>query len=125
MITLVNFGHPLSSSNLKKVMTMCNLEVKEYLISSQHDRTRSLAEIARELTDLVGFSANEWQTEFIILNPPGLSPLAIAIVTEIHGRSGKFPGLINICPFSEKPTRYEVTEVINLQVLRDMARRTC
>jgi hypothetical protein len=59
----------------------------------------------------------------LIINAPGLAPLALVLIAEIHGRSGHFPALVNVRPAagSTLPS-YEVAEIVNLQALRDAAR---
>jgi hypothetical protein len=58
------------------------------------------------------------------VNPPALAPLALALIAELHGRCGGFPAMLNVRPVAGAiPTRYEVAEVVNLQTVRDAARR--
>lgn len=65
----------------------------------------------------------EWQATPIVLNPPALAPVALALIAEIHGRSGGFPALLHVRPVEGSlPTRYEIAEVVNLQALRLDAR---
>lgn len=87
------------------------------------DRSRPLAEVARQLADAAGLSTEEWQTRPLLLNPPALAPVALALIAEIHGRSGGFPAILNVRPVvGSTPTRYELAEVLNLQAVRDAAR---
>lgn len=74
--------------------------------------------------DRVGLTADEWQTIPLLINPPALAPLAVVVLAEIHGRAGGFPAMLNVRPVAGSvPTRYEVAEVLNLQALREAARR--
>lgn len=67
-----------------------------------------------------------WQATPLVLNPPALAPLALALIAELHGRCGGFPALLNVCPVAgSTPTRYEVAEIVNLQALREVARGRC
>jgi hypothetical protein len=91
----------------------------------QIEREWPLADVARELAEAAGLTPPEWQTLSLLLNPPGLAPLALALVAELHGRCGHFPALVNIRPVAGAvPPRYEVAEIVNLQALRDTARTT-
>jgi hypothetical protein len=48
----------------------------------------------------------------------------ILLLVEIHGRIGHFPTLIRIRPKHGSITTYEVIELLNLQTLRDAARKS-
>jgi len=80
--------------------------------------------VARDLADAAGLAPDEWQTLPLVINPPGLAPLALALIAEIHGRCGYFPPILNLRPVPDSvPPRYEVAEVVNLQHVRDAARQ--
>lgn len=86
-------------------------------------RSRPLAEVAAELADAAALTSAEWQTRPLLLNPPALAPLALALIAEIQGRCGYFPPILNIRPIPEAlPPRYEVAELVDLQAQRDTAR---
>lgn len=47
-----------------------------------------------------------------------------APLAELHGRMGHFPAILRMRPVAESAvTQYEVAEVINLQALREQARK--
>jgi hypothetical protein len=122
---LLNYAHPLTSEQLDQLAALLGVTPKVRDIPVHIDRARPITEVARELVDAVEFSPAEWQTLPLIVNPPGLSPLALALIAEIHGRCGHFPAILNIRPVVEAlPMRYEVSELIDLQALRDTARAT-
>ena len=59
-----------------------------------------------------GVDPEAWQTTPLVLNPPALAPLALALLAELHGRCGGFPALLNVRPVADSlPTRYEVAEL--------------
>jgi hypothetical protein len=92
-------------------------------VPAQADRQRPLAEVAVALADQVGFSSVEWQTLPLVVNPPGLAPLALALAAELHGRTGHLLPILHIRPVPNAlPPRYEVAEIVNLHVLREEAR---
>jgi hypothetical protein len=120
---VLNYAHPLTPEQLEQVATLTGAAPQVRAVAVQADRTRPLAEVARELADAAGLSAAEWQTLDLAVNPPGLAPLALALAAEIHGRRGDFPAILNVRPVvSGATTRYEVGEIINLQALRLTAR---
>jgi hypothetical protein len=122
LVLLLNFGHPLGQDNREKIIQICDDEIEEKYISSQHDQTKPVLEVARELVNAAGLSARDWKNASIVLIPPGLPQIAMAILAEIHGRHGGFPKIVNIRPTQTKPTRYDVAEIVDLQKLRNEAR---
>jgi hypothetical protein len=124
-VRLLNYSHPLTDEQVARVAAICGAPLELLPLASQVDRERPLAEVARELADAAGLSADEWQTTPLLLNPPALAPVALALIAELHGRCGGFPTILNIRPVEDSvPTRYEVAEVVNLQALRERARAT-
>lgn len=123
-VLLLNYTHPLNEEQLASVAELCGgVPVEVRNLAAHADRDRPLAEVARELADGAGLGAEAWQTTPLVLNPPALAPLALALIAEVHGRSGGFPAILNVRPVEGGvPTRYEVAEVVNLQALRDGAR---
>jgi len=93
-------------------------------IPTQFDHERPFDEQVRGLVDGIGLSAEQWQTTPLLVNPPALSAIAVALLAELHGRIGHFPAVLRLRPVAESmPLRYEVAEVIDLQVVRDKTRR--
>lgn len=122
-VLLLNYAHPLTPEQLDQVVALLSKPPSVRDIAVRIDRNRSIAEVARDLATAAGLSQAEWQALPLILNPPGLAPLALALIAEIHGRCGHFPALINMrLVVGATPTRYEVAEIIDLQTLRDTAR---
>lgn len=120
---LLNYTHPLTPGQLGTIAELASATPEVRDIAVQADRTRPLTEVACELADAAGLAPVDWQRVALIVNPPGLAPLALALIAEIHGRSGHFPAIVNIRPIvGSLPTQYEVQEIANLQVVRDHAR---
>ncbi len=65
----------------------------------------------------------EWQTRQLLINPPGLISAAFVLLAELHGRMGHFPSLIRLRPKPGPIASYEVTELLNLQTIREEARK--
>jgi hypothetical protein len=124
MTLLLNYAHPLTPEQLNQVTTRLGEAPTVRTITTQVDRQRALGDVARDLTDAAGLAPDAWQTLPLVVNPPGLAPLALALLAEIHGRCGYFPPILNLRPVPDSvPPRYEVAEVVNLQNLRDAARQ--
>jgi hypothetical protein len=76
------------------------------------------------LADLAGLSPEEWQTLPLLVNPPALNFIAVALLAELHGRCGYFPAHLRMRPVAGSlPQRFEAAEIIELQALRDEARK--
>ncbi len=122
-VLLINYSHPLTDAQLAQVAVIVGAVPRVLALPAQADRARPVAEVARELADAAQLSPEAWQTTPLVLNPPALAPLALALIAELHGRCGGFPALLNVRPVEGSvPTRYEVAEVVNLQALREAAR---
>lgn len=92
-------------------------------INSQIDPQQPLMPQVVAMADQCGLSPVEWQTLPILVDPPSLHWVAVTLLAEIHGRCGYFPSHLRLRPVVGKmPTGYEVTEVLNLQEVRDRGR---
>jgi hypothetical protein len=120
---LLNFSHPLTREHLARIAELTGYEPKVFEVPTQLDDARPFAGQVVELVDRIGLSSAEWQTTPLIVNPPGYAPAAVALLAELHGRTGHFPAVLRLRPVPDSnPPRYEVAEVINLQTMRDRAR---
>ena len=75
------------------------------------------------IVDATGLSSEEWQTRSLLINPPGYAPAAFVLLAELHGRIGHFPTLVRLRPKPGPVTTYEVAELLNLQTIREAARK--
>jgi len=123
MTILLNFAHPLTDEQLAQIAALLGDLPEVRTIAVHIDRSRPIAEVAVELAAAADLSPAEWQTRPLLVNPPGLAPLALALMAELHGRCGYFPPVLNIRPVADALPRYEVAEIVNLQALRDAARK--
>lgn len=122
---LLNFSHPLTPEQLRQVETLTGRQVERVVeVHSQIDPQEPLAAQVAALADQVGLSPTEWQTLPLLINPPSLNFIAIVLLAELHGRCGYFPAHLRLRPVQGSlPPQYEVAEVLDLQALRDTARR--
>ncbi|RRR70001.1 MAG: hypothetical protein EI684_14165 [Candidatus Viridilinea halotolerans] len=120
---LLNYAHPLTAEQIEQVVALTGSQPEVRTIAVQADRSQAFGPQAGALADAAGLSAEAWQTTPLLINPPGLAPLALALLAEVHGRCGYFPPIINLRPIAQSlPPRFEVAEIINLQALREAAR---
>ncbi len=122
---LLNFSHPITSEQLAQLEGLIGQKVERVIeIPTQIDPQHPLAPQVVALADKVGLSPAEWQTLPLLVNPPALNFIAVVLLAELHGRMGYFPPVLRLRPVpGVVPPRYEVAEIINLQALRDEARR--
>jgi len=123
-MVIINFSHPLTEEQLAQIEALAGQKVERVMeIPTQLDPAAPFAPQVAELADKVGFSPREWQTLPILINPPSLNFIAVALLAELHGRMGYFPTIIRLRPVANAtPPRFEVAELINLQAVRDRAR---
>jgi hypothetical protein len=121
---VLNFAHPLTESQQSQIESQAGLPVEEVrTIAVQINQAETLASQVVAIVDAIGLSGEEWQTCPMLINPPGYAPAAFVLLAELHGRIGHFPALIRLRPVANSiPTRYEVAELLNLQVIREQAR---
>lgn len=122
---LLNFSHPLTNEHLAQVEALTGKKVDQVIeIDSQIDPQQPLVPQAVAMADQCGLSPVEWQTLPILVNPPSLHWVAVTLLAEIHGRCGYFPSHLRLRPVGERmPTGFEVAEVLDLQGVRDRARK--
>jgi hypothetical protein len=123
-LIVVNFTHPLTRAQYVQVEQLTGQTVQEVRqVLCQFDNAQPFAEQVSERIDAAGLSAEVWQKEPILINPPAFAPAAAVLIAELHGRMGYFPALMRLRPLPETvPTQFEVAEIISLQAVRDYAR---
>ena len=128
-VIILNFAHPFTDAQLEQLRAVLSphLEANEVVdvrrVLVQFDQDSPLEPQVLGWLDEAGLSPLEWQSLRVVLNPPGLSVLAVALIAEVHGRCGFFPPVLRLRPVpSALPPVFEVFEVLNLQALRDQAR---
>jgi len=122
---LLNFTHPITDAQRAQIESLTGRAIDRVIERMpQFDDGQPLAEQIRELVESVGLTSHEWQTEALLINPPGLAPAALCLMAEIHGRTGYFPATTRIRPVPDAvPRQFEVIEILDLQMIRNTARR--
>ncbi len=123
---ILNYSHPLTPDQLAQLEALTGQPIAEVRdIPTQVDVSAPLAPQATALAEAAQLSAAAWQTAPLLLVPPALNFVAVALIAELHGRMGYFPPVVRLRPMTGAlPPRYEIAEIINLQALRDAARKT-
>ncbi|GHO99648.1 hypothetical protein KSF_096960 [Reticulibacter mediterranei] len=121
---ILNFTHPLTDAHKAQIEALAGVAIDEVrTIPVQIDQEESLAPQIAAIVDAAGVASEEWQTRPLLINPPGYAPAALVLLAELHGRIGHFPALIRIRSKSGPVTSYEVAELLNLQSVREAARK--
>jgi hypothetical protein len=121
---ILNFSHPLTDEQQAQIEALAHTLIEEArTIRVQINQEEPLEPQITAIVDSVGLSSEEWQTRPLLINPPGYAPAAFVLLAELHGRIGHFPSLIRLRPKPGPVTTYEVTELLNLQAIREEARK--
>jgi hypothetical protein len=122
---LLNFSHPLTPEQLQQIEALTGRLVERVVeVHSQIEPQQPLVPMVAALADQAGLSPAEWQTLPLLVNPPSLNFIAATLLAELHGRCGYFPAHLRLRPQGGAvPPQYEVAEVLDLQAVRDGARR--
>lgn len=122
---LLNFSHPLTPDQVEQIEALTGQKVERVVeVSSQIDPQQPLVPQVVALADQAGLSPTEWQTLPLLVVPPSLNFIAVTLLAELHGRCGYFLPIVRTRPVAgSMPPRYEVAEIINLQAVRDEARK--
>lgn len=122
---LINLSHPLTTEQQETIETMTGQKISRLVEHmAQFDLAQPLAEQAVALVDSLELTPAEWQQAPLLVNLPSLNFGAAAVLAELHGRCGYFVPMVRLRPMPNSlPPRYEVTEIVNLQGMRDAARQ--
>ena len=121
---VINFSHPFTQEQSARIEALAGTSLEEVLtVPVQINQAEPLEPQIVAIVNSVGLSSEEWQTRQLLINPPGFAPAAFVLLAELHGRMGHFPTLIRLRPVSGPVTSYEVSELLDLQVIREQARQ--
>jgi len=122
---LVNFSHPLTPDQVRQIESLTGQPLDQVQhLPVQFDPQQAFAPQVEALVAGCELTPEAWQSQAILINPPSLNVIATTLLAELHGRMGYFPPVVRLRPVAGRtPPRFEVAEVINLQQVRDEARR--
>ncbi len=121
---ILNFTHPLTLEQRAQIEALAHSPIEEVrAIPVQINQEEQLEPQITSIVDATGLSSEEWQTRPLLINPPGYAPAAFVLLAELHGRIGHFPSLIRLRPKPGPVTSFEVAELLNLQTIREAARK--
>lgn len=123
---LLNFSHPLTTPQLEGIASLTGGPIDQVLPLSIHfDQGAPFLLQLQDVLARVPLSAEQWQTAALIVNLPSLNTITALLLAELHGRMGYFPPILRLRPVEgAMPPRFEPAEIINLQAVRDNARKS-
>jgi hypothetical protein len=122
---ILNFSHPITPAQREAIESLTHNTVEQVVdLPIQFEHGQPFQPQLQKARELVRLSAAEWQTAGILVNLPSFNYIAAMTLAELHGRMGYFPPILRLRPAEDAlPPRFEVAEVINLQAMRDAARK--
>lgn len=122
---LINFSHPLTNDQKGAIEHLTATKITRIIERMAHfEANRPFSEQTATLVDNLDLTPHEWQQSPLLVIIPSLNVGVASVLAELHGRCGYFPPVARLRPVEESlPPRYEVAEIINLQAIRDAARR--
>lgn len=122
---LLNFSHPLTEAQRAQIEGLTGTPISRVIARNpQFDEQQPFASQLADLCAQIDLTPEEWQGEPILLVLPSLNFIAAALLAELHGRMGYFPPVVRTRPVVGKvPRQYEVAEILDLQALREQARK--
>lgn len=123
---LLNFSHPLTPAQLAEIEQLTGKSINQVIaLPVQFDPEQPFLMQIEKLMAALPLSAAQMQSEAILVNLPSLNFIAALLLAELHGRMGYFPPVIRLRQvLGSLPPRYEAAEILNLQAVRDAARKT-
>jgi len=121
---LLNFSHPITPEQLAKTQELTGQPVSQVIdVATQFDLGMGFTSQVEQLLAEVPLTPQQWQTLPILVNPPALNVITAVLLAELHGRMGYFPPVVRLSLVKDSlPPRYAVTEILNLQEVRQSAR---
>ena len=111
-------AHPLTDEQREEIERHTYIE--EEIKMSAHCSPSGTPSYIPNLFERIGLTLDEWNTKSIILVLPGLAPLAARVLAHAH-KQGGFPKILWLAPDVTDKTRYIVSDIVDLQAVRDDA----
>jgi len=122
---VLNFSHPLTDAQRSQIEALTGQPITDLRqLQTQFDEQQPFAPQLAALMATLALTPAQWQGEPLLVILPSLNFIAAVLLAELHGRMGYFPPVVRTRPVAGSvPRRYEVAEILDLQALREAARR--
>jgi len=123
---IINFSHPLTKNQVEQIEQLTQQVVVEVVeVKTQFDHLQSFPQQIEILINSVNLSATDWQITPLLINLPSLNIITALLLANLHGRMGYFPSILRLRPIEGIGIpQFEVAEILNLQAIRELARKT-
>lgn len=122
---LLNFSHPITPAQQTQIEALAGTPISRVLaVMPQFDEQQPFDSQLERLLAEIDLTPAQWQGEPILVVLPSLNFIAAALLAEMHGCMGYFPPVVRTRPVAGAiPRQYEVAEILDLQGMREAARR--
>lgn len=122
---LLNFSHPISETQRADIERIAGQPIDRLIdIPVQFDNEAPFLDQILDLSDRLPLDSVALQTLPILVNLPSLNYIAAGLLVWLNGKMGYFPAIVRMRSRADRtPFVYEVAEIINLQALREQARK--
>ena len=122
---LVNFSHPITPAQRGQIDALAGAPISRILdVPTQFDEQQPFVPQLAALLAGIDLTPAQWQSEPLLVILPSLNFIAALLLAELHGCMGYFPAVVRTRPVAgSTPRRYEVAELLDLQVIRESARK--
>lgn len=122
---LLNFSHPVTPAQQAQIEALTEQRIDRTIDAMpQFDEQQPFGPQLAALLAQVDLTPAQWQSEPLLVVLPSLNFIAAALLAELHGRMGYFPPVVRTRPVANTvPRRYEVAEILDLQGIRETARK--
>jgi len=122
---LLNFSHPITPAQQRQVETLLGETLERIIdLPVQFDDTQPYQDQIQQLMLGIPLSPAALQSLPLVVNLPSLNVITALLLAELHGRLGYFPVVLRLSPVhGSLPVRFEVVELLNLQAVREAARK--
>jgi transposase len=125
---LLNFSHPITGPQRGQIEALIGNHqsiTRELAALPQFDEQQPFGPQVQALLDEIDLLPAQWQGEPILVVLPSLNFIAAALLAELHGRMGYFPPAVRTKPVAGVvPRQFEVAEILDLQAIREAARKS-
>ena len=122
---LLNFSHPISETQRADIERIAGQPIDRLIdIPVQFDNEAPFLDQILDLSNRLPLDSVSLQTLPILINLPSLNYIAAGLLVWLNGKMGYFPAIVRMRSRADRtPFVYEVAEIINLQALREQARK--
>lgn len=122
---LLNFSHAITPMQKTQIATLAGQGITRIIdMPIRLDEQQPFPPQLQTLVAQVALTPTQWQSEPLLVVLPSLNFIAAALLAELHGRMGYFPPVVRTRPVADVvPRRFEVAEILDLQGIRETARK--